>query len=180
MANQRTCSTWTSIWKQRWIWGSGYLLGHVSPFVFSLPCPTSFFLSRYANSHHDYSFPRVVGILGDGKTKYDYGNDGHDQAIGACSVSLFPEASTYNNSIVLQKANFRRTNVATKLKLTYVKDNFLDVSPCIPHFILTYAWFIRSKFSTKHVSITVFVQVHTLIKMSSRGRLDRLLLHSKN
>jgi len=66
-------------------------------------------LDTYANSHHDYSFPRVVGILGDGKTKYDYGNDGHDQAIGACS------------------ANYRRTNVATKLKLTYVKDNFLDV-----------------------------------------------------
>jgi len=67
------------------------------------------FLDTYANGHHDYSFPRIIGILGDGKTKYNYANDGDDQAIGACS------------------ANIRRTNVATKLKLTYVKDNFLDV-----------------------------------------------------
>jgi mannose-binding lectin 2 len=68
------------------------------------------FLDTYANSRqHTYSFPRIVAILGDGKTKYNHANDGDDQAIGACS------------------ANFRRTNVATKLKLTYVKDGFLDV-----------------------------------------------------
>jgi len=67
------------------------------------------FLDTYGNSRHSYSFPRIVGILGDGKTKYDYGNDGDRQAIGGCS------------------ANFRDTNVATKLKITFVKDNFLDV-----------------------------------------------------
>ncbi|EDR00597.1 ERGIC53, mannose lectin, ER-Golgi intermediate compartment [Laccaria bicolor S238N-H82] len=67
------------------------------------------FLDTYANGRHTYSFPRIVGILGDGKTKYDLANDGDSQAIGACS------------------ANFRRTNVATKLKVTYVKDTFLDV-----------------------------------------------------
>jgi len=67
------------------------------------------FLDTYANARHEYAFPRIVAILGDGKTKYDFGNDGDEQAIGSCS------------------ANFRRTNVATKLKLTYVKDNFLDV-----------------------------------------------------
>jgi mannose-binding lectin 2 len=48
-------------------------------------------------------------MLGDGKTSYDVGNDGDKQSIGGCS------------------ANFRRTNVATKLKITYVKNNFLDV-----------------------------------------------------
>jgi mannose-binding lectin 2 len=67
------------------------------------------FLDTYANERHSYSFPRIVGVLGDGKTKYDFGNDGDAQAIGACS------------------ANFRRTNVATKLKVTYVTDKFLDV-----------------------------------------------------
>jgi hypothetical protein len=47
----------------------------------------------------------------------------------------------HNDSNVLpQKANFRRTNVATKLKLTYVKDNFLDVSPYIPRFIISLTW----------------------------------------
>jgi mannose-binding lectin 2 len=67
------------------------------------------FLDTYSNGHHPYSFPRIVGVLGDGKTKYDYSNDGDEQAIGACS------------------ANFRRTNVATKLKVTYIRDGFLDV-----------------------------------------------------
>ncbi|KAF9529806.1 ERGIC53, mannose lectin, ER-golgi intermediate compartment [Crepidotus variabilis] len=66
-------------------------------------------LDTYANARHSYSFPRIVGVLGDGKTKYNFGNDGDDQAIGACS------------------ANFRRTNVVTKLKVTYVKNGFLDV-----------------------------------------------------
>jgi len=66
-------------------------------------------LDTYANAKHPYVFPRIYGILGDGNTKYDFGNDGEGQQIGACS------------------ANFRRTNVATKLKVTYVKDGFLDV-----------------------------------------------------
>ncbi|KAF8190863.1 lectin [Pholiota molesta] len=67
------------------------------------------FLDTYANEKHTYSFPRIVGILGDGKMKYDFGRDGEGQELGSCS------------------ANFRRTNVATKLKVTYVKDTFLDV-----------------------------------------------------
>lgn len=67
------------------------------------------FLDTYANARHSYSFPRVVGMLGDGKTSYDVGNDGDATQLGACS------------------ANYRRTNVATKLKITYIKDAFLDV-----------------------------------------------------
>ena len=64
-----------------------------------------------------------------------------------------------------QKANFRRTNVATKLKLTYVKDNFLDVSPYIPRFNLTYPWFVRSKFNTKLVGIHLirFLKIGTFL-----------------
>jgi len=67
------------------------------------------FLDTYANSRHGYSFPRISSMLGDGKTSYNFGNDGDGQDLGACS------------------ANFRQTNVATKVKITYVKDNFLDV-----------------------------------------------------
>ncbi|KAG5352749.1 hypothetical protein C0989_000688 [Termitomyces sp. Mn162] len=48
-------------------------------------------------------------MLGDGKTPYDQDNDGDANSIGACS------------------ANFRRTNVATKLKVAYIKGKFLDV-----------------------------------------------------
>lgn len=49
-------------------------------------------------------------MLGDGKTRYDQPNDGEAHKIGACS------------------ANYRRTNVATKLKITYIKDTYLNVS----------------------------------------------------
>ena len=49
-------------------------------------------------------------MLGDGKTAYDHDNDGEGTNIGGCS------------------ANYRRTNVATKLKITYVKDTSLNVS----------------------------------------------------
>ncbi|KAG2015341.1 lectin [Coprinopsis cinerea AmutBmut pab1-1] len=66
-------------------------------------------LDTYSNEKHTYGFPRILGVRLDGKTKYDYHNDADKQALGACS------------------ANFRRTNVATKLKVTYVKDEFLDV-----------------------------------------------------
>ncbi|KAH9919064.1 legume-like lectin [Amylocystis lapponica] len=67
------------------------------------------FLDTYANSRHSYSFPRVVGMLGDGSTSYDQPHDGENTNIGACS------------------ANYRRTNVATKLKITYLKDTYLNV-----------------------------------------------------
>ncbi|KAJ8517503.1 hypothetical protein ONZ45_g5303 [Pleurotus djamor] len=67
------------------------------------------FLDTYANSRHSYSFPHITASLGDGQTPYDYGNDGDSTSIGGCS------------------ANFRRTNVATKLKLTYIKDKVLDL-----------------------------------------------------
>ncbi|KAG7091240.1 hypothetical protein E1B28_010291 [Marasmius oreades] len=67
------------------------------------------FLDTYANARHTFSLPRVIGYVGDGEHEYNYNNDGDGQEIGACS------------------ANFRRTNVATKLKVTYVKGKFLDV-----------------------------------------------------
>lgn len=46
------------------------------------------FLDTYANEKHTYSFPRIVGILGDGKMKYDFGRDGEGQEIGSCSVCV--------------------------------------------------------------------------------------------
>lgn len=67
------------------------------------------FIDTYANSRHSYSFPRIVGMIGDGKTEYDLGNDGDGTQVGACS------------------ANVRRTNVATKVKLTFIRDAYLKV-----------------------------------------------------
>lgn len=43
-----------------------------------------------ANARHAYSFPRIYGIMNDGKLSYDIGRDGQGQEIGSCSVPLFP------------------------------------------------------------------------------------------
>ncbi|KAI0753198.1 legume-like lectin family-domain-containing protein [Daedaleopsis nitida] len=67
------------------------------------------FLDTYANSRHPYSFPRVTAMIGDGELEYDVGNDGEKYSLGACS------------------ANFRRTNVVTKLKMTYLREQYLNV-----------------------------------------------------
>ncbi|PFH50471.1 hypothetical protein AMATHDRAFT_61073 [Amanita thiersii Skay4041] len=67
------------------------------------------FLDTYANSRHGYSFPRISGMIGDGQTSFDFGNDGDSQVFGGCS------------------ANFRRTNVVTKLRVIYIKEQYLDV-----------------------------------------------------
>jgi hypothetical protein len=54
-------------------------------------------------------------MLGDGQTPYDQAHDGEANSLGACS------------------ANYRRTNVITKLKITYVKDAYLDVRLDVLH-----------------------------------------------
>jgi mannose-binding lectin 2 len=61
------------------------------------------FFDTYANSRHGYSFPRITAMLGDGKTPADLDGDNARNELAACSK------------------NFRRRNVATKARLTYVK-----------------------------------------------------------
>ncbi|KIM30477.1 hypothetical protein M408DRAFT_328060 [Serendipita vermifera MAFF 305830] len=67
------------------------------------------FIDTYANSHHTYAFPRVMAMLGDGKTEYDLGNDGKANSIAACSAKV------------------RRTDITTKLRMTYFRDDFFQV-----------------------------------------------------
>ncbi|EPQ55311.1 hypothetical protein GLOTRDRAFT_76675 [Gloeophyllum trabeum ATCC 11539] len=68
------------------------------------------FLDTYANARHSYSFPRIVAMLGDGKTEYDHDNDGESTNIGACSAS------------------YRLTNIVPRLRITYFKEEgYLDV-----------------------------------------------------
>ncbi|KAJ9123098.1 hypothetical protein QFC22_001288 [Naganishia vaughanmartiniae] len=62
------------------------------------------FLDTYANSRHPYSFPRVTAMLGDGKTAYDHEHDNEKTELAGCSVDV------------------RRREVATKLRLTYLKE----------------------------------------------------------
>lgn len=49
-------------------------------------------MSRYANSRHAYSWPRITAMMGDGKTKYDHDHDNEANEIAGCSVS-FPLTS---------------------------------------------------------------------------------------
>lgn len=56
-----------------------------------------------------YTFPRVLAINGNGVERYNVGKDGAPQEVAGCSVSI------------------RRAAVATKARLTYVKDVFLEV-----------------------------------------------------
>ncbi|KAI0250088.1 legume-like lectin family-domain-containing protein [Lactifluus subvellereus] len=68
------------------------------------------FLDTYKNDvGSEYPFPRVMAMNGDGKTSYDLAKDGVPNMIGECA------------------ANYRRSKVATKLKVLYVKDTVLEV-----------------------------------------------------
>lgn len=62
-------------------------------------------LTSYANSRHTYGFPRIVGMLGDGKTAYDHDSDGDANSIGSCSV-WYPFLSTPGQPIL---SNFEWT-----------------------------------------------------------------------
>ena len=75
-------------------------------------------------------------MLGDGKTSYDLGNDGDSNAIGSCSVRQLRIPLSLPDVFFFQ-AFFRRTNIATKLKITYLRDGLLDVcfSPALSIFL---------------------------------------------
>jgi mannose-binding lectin 2 len=69
-----------------------------------------------------------MAIMGDGQTKYDMAHDGDSQALGACSVRVLslPAIPTHTHSCA--QGNIRRTNVATKIKITFLKDEYVDVA----------------------------------------------------
>jgi mannose-binding lectin 2 len=64
----------------------------------------------YANSRHSYQWPRVTAMLGDGKTSYDHDHDNAANEIAGCSE------------------NFRRRDIPTKARLSYIKGKVLQVS----------------------------------------------------
>lgn len=67
------------------------------------------FIDTFPNSRHSYSFPRIIGMSNNGYMSYEVGKDGDGQESGACSLSV------------------RRSDVATKLRITYVHSKFLEV-----------------------------------------------------
>lgn len=69
-----------------------------------------------------------MAMQGDGKTSYDVSKDGVPTQIGECAVctDIFWNVVEISNKQTIQ-ADYRRSKVATKLKVIYVKDTVLDV-----------------------------------------------------
>uniref|UniRef100_A0A0S1MIK5 L-type lectin-like domain-containing protein n=1 Tax=Phakopsora pachyrhizi TaxID=170000 RepID=A0A0S1MIK5_PHAPC len=67
------------------------------------------FIDTFPNSRHSYEFPRIIGMANHGYKTYDVGNDGDGQESGACSI------------------NVRSPEISTKLKIHYIRGQFLEV-----------------------------------------------------
>ena len=101
------------------------------------------FFDAYPNSQHSYQFPRVTAMMGDGKKSYDHATDGAQHEIAACSVSpshSLGHATQPNRALAVPfdlhshfcrprrfQANIRKTEVASKARLTYIKDQYLQL-----------------------------------------------------
>jgi len=68
------------------------------------------FIDTYKNNRPGTVFPYVMAMLGDGKTSYNHANDGKDQEAAGCSAR-----------------GIRGANIATKLRLTYFQENYLQL-----------------------------------------------------
>jgi len=68
------------------------------------------FFDTYKNNRPGVVFPYVMAMLGDGKTKYDQGNDGKDTELAGCSAR-----------------GIRNSDNPTKAKVTYFQDKSLTV-----------------------------------------------------
>ncbi len=98
-------------------------------------------------------------MMGDGKTSYDHDDDGDKNALAACSVSNFL-CLIYKFDLKMDlKANFRRTNVATKVKLTYIKDTSLEVRK----FLFTIIFVINKRFTHSSKCNIELVSLHFLV-----------------
>ncbi|CAI2175447.1 1155_t:CDS:2 [Funneliformis geosporum] len=67
------------------------------------------FFDTYANSRQSHSFPYVMAMIGDGNTEYDLDNDGKRNEVAGC------------------EADIRSKSIATKARITYYKNNYLEV-----------------------------------------------------
>jgi len=69
------------------------------------------FFDTFENARHRYSFPYIMGMLGDGKTTYNHNSDGDDTKIGGC------EASFVSNT----------PSEISKARVTYIQNQLLQV-----------------------------------------------------
>ncbi|KXN66922.1 concanavalin A-like lectin/glucanase [Conidiobolus coronatus NRRL 28638] len=69
------------------------------------------FFDTYSNGYHsDFTFPYIFGFIGDGVTQYSLSDDGVNQNIGNCSISI------------------RNKSYVTKATVIYVRGKFLIVA----------------------------------------------------
>jgi len=68
------------------------------------------FFDTYANRDHDYAFPRISAMIGDGEMTYNTETDGEETISDACSMRI------------------RDQHYPTKVKVVYIKNNYLEVS----------------------------------------------------
>ena len=85
-----------------------------------------------ANSRHSYAFPRIYGIVNDGKKSYEVGKDGQGQESGSCSVRrarFQPRRGRIADATCgCAQLDFRRTDVTAKARITYFKGHFTEVA----------------------------------------------------
>ncbi|KAJ1657838.1 hypothetical protein IWQ61_002825 [Dispira simplex] len=67
------------------------------------------FFDSYANANHNYMFPHITGMVGDGRTPYDAASDGEKNSIGSCHALV------------------RHKDRTSKAQVTYLKGQFLEV-----------------------------------------------------
>ncbi|CAG8462799.1 12165_t:CDS:2 [Ambispora leptoticha] len=67
------------------------------------------FFDTYANARQTHSFPYVMAMIGDGETPYDHDNDGKSNEVAGC------------------EADVRGKSIATKARITYYKENYLEL-----------------------------------------------------
>ncbi|PUU72281.1 legume-like lectin family-domain-containing protein [Tuber borchii] len=68
------------------------------------------FFDTYKNNRPGVVFPYVMAMLGDGQTVYQHGNDGKENELAGCSAR-----------------GIRGAPVATKARLTYFQENYLQL-----------------------------------------------------
>lgn len=116
------------------------------------------FFDTFANTPHKYIFPRIMVMENDGTLQYDVSHDGDGQELESCTMQL------------------RRVPVETRLRLTYIRDLYLELaiqnhewnhwSTCflVPNVTLPHEPYLGLSASTGDVT-----DFHDIVSISTNG-----------
>ncbi|KAI9774028.1 MAG: hypothetical protein M1839_001913 [Geoglossum umbratile] len=94
-----------ALWVTKQRAAPGPVFGHTDEFE-----GLGIFIDTYKNNRPGVTFPYVMAMLGDGRTKYDHGNDGKFNELAGCTAR-----------------GIRQADVPTKARLTYFQDSYLKL-----------------------------------------------------